>query len=163
MYYRYTEKAERAIRLAEQAATELGHNYIGTEHILLGLIREGTGVAARVLENNGIAEDKVLDEIEDLVGIGTNVNQAPVGATPRTKRVLEMSSREASKLGHGYIGTEHILLAVLRESDSVAVRVIINIGVEPEKIFTELVRLFNEDNGTINVENATTNKKSGDN
>ena len=104
MYQRFTEKAEKAMTFSQQSAVELGHNYVGTEHILLGLVKEGSGVAARVLQAQGITEEKILKEIEELIGKGETVGETPVGFTPRTKRVLELAFKEARRMGQGYIG-----------------------------------------------------------
>ncbi|MEZ0536193.1 ATP-dependent Clp protease ATP-binding subunit [Caldicellulosiruptoraceae bacterium PP1] len=143
---RFTERAEKAIMLAQQSAAELGHNYVGTEHILLGLIREGGGIAARVLNSQGVTEDKVIEEIEELIGRGDyQLPQPPTGFTPRTKRVFEIAFMEARRLGSNYISTEHILLAIMREGESVAVRVLADLGVEPQRLFDEIMKLLNED------------------
>lgn len=145
MYGRFTEKAEKAIAYSQESAMQLGHNYVGTEHILLGLVREGTGVAARVLQGQGVVEDKVLKEIEELIGRGEETGQQPLGFTPRTKRVLELSFREARRLGHNYIGTEHLLLGIMKEGESVAVRILMDLGVDPSKLLNEIVKILNEE------------------
>jgi ATP-dependent Clp protease ATP-binding subunit ClpC len=145
MYGRFTEKAEKAISFSQQSAMQLGHNYVGTEHLLLGLTKEGTGIAARVLLGQGVSEEKVLKEIEELVGRGKETGQQPLGFTPRTKRVLELSFREARRLGHNYIGTEHLLLGIMKEGESVAVRILIDLGVDPQKLLSEIVRILNEE------------------
>lgn len=143
---RFTERAEKAIMLAQQAAAELGHNYVGTEHLLLGLIREGGGIAARVLHSQGVTEEKVIDEIEELIGRGDyQLPQPPTGFTPRTKRVFEIAFMEARRLGSSYISTEHILLAIMREGESVAVRILMDLGVDPQRLFEEIMKLLNED------------------
>ena len=143
--YKFTERAERAIALAQESASQLGHNYVGTEHLLLGLIREGGGIAARVLQNQGVIEEKVLKEIEELIGKGEDTGTQPLGFTPRTKRVLELSFRESRRMGHNYIGTEHIILGIMREGESVAVRIIGDLGVDPQKLFSEVVKLLNDE------------------
>ncbi|PYG87986.1 ATP-dependent Clp protease ATP-binding subunit ClpC [Ruminiclostridium sufflavum DSM 19573] len=145
MYQRFTEKAEKAMAFSQQSAVEMGHNYVGTEHILLGLVKEGTGVAARVLQAQGITEDKILKEIEELIGRGETVGETPVGFTPRTKRVLELAFKEARRMGQGYIGTEHLLLGIMKEGESVAVRILVDLGVEPSKLLSELVKVLNEE------------------
>ena len=145
MYQRFTEKAERAIAFSQQSAVELGHNYVGTEHILLGLVKEGTGVASRVLQAQGITEDKILKEIDELIGKGETAGEAPVGFTPRTKRVLELAFKEARRMGQGYIGTEHLLLGIMKEGESVAVRILMDLGVDPQKLLSELVKVLNEE------------------
>lgn len=145
MYQRFTEKAERAISFSQQSAVELGHNYVGTEHILLGLVKEGTGVAARVLQAQGITEEKILKEIDELIGRGETAGETPVGFTPRTKRVLELAFKEARRMGQGYIGTEHLLLGIMKEGESVAVRIMMDLGVDPQKLLNELVKILNEE------------------
>jgi len=145
MYGRFTEKAERAIALAQESAMALGHNYVGTEHILLGLIKEGTGIAARVLQSQGVTEERVIKEIEELIGRGEQTEQKLLGFTPRTKRVLELSFKEARRMGNNYIGTEHLLLGVMREGESVAVRILMDLGVDAQKLLNEIVRLLNEE------------------
>lgn len=145
MYGRFTEKAEKAVSLSQESAMALGHNYVGTEHLLLGLIKEGSGVAAKVLQNQGITEDKVLKEIEELIGHGESTGEQPLGFTPRTKRVLELSFREARRMGHNYIGTEHLLVGILKEGESVAVRILMDLGLEPQKLYSEVVKMFAEE------------------
>ncbi|NJD01910.1 MAG: ATP-dependent Clp protease ATP-binding subunit [Ruminiclostridium sp.] len=145
MYGRFTEKAEKAINLSQEGAMQLGHNYVGTEHLLLGLVRESTGVAARVLQNQGITEDKVLKEIEELIGKGETVGKQPLGFTPRTKKVFELSLNEARKMSHNYIGTEHLLLGIMKEGESVAVRILIDLGVDPQKLLNDVVKTLNEE------------------
>ena len=142
MYGRFTEKAEKAITFSQESASVLGHNYVGTEHLLMGLMREGSGVAARVLMNQGISEEKILKEVEGLVGRGEETGAQPLGFTPRTKRVLELSFREARRMGHNYIGTEHLLLGVLKEGESVAVRVLMDLGIDPQKLLAEVLKIL---------------------
>ncbi len=145
MYGRFTEKAERAINISQETAMELGHNYVGTEHLLLGLIKEGSGVAARVLNNQGVTEDKVVKEIEELIGRGDATGEQPIGFTPRTKRVLELSFREARRMGHNYIGTEHLLLGIMKEGESVAVRILTDLGVDQQRLFQEILKMLSEE------------------
>jgi ATP-dependent Clp protease ATP-binding subunit ClpC len=145
MYGRFTEKAEKAIAYSQESAIQLGHNYVGTEHFLLGLIKEGTGVAARVLQSQGVTEEKVLKEIEELIGRGDAGAQQPLGFTPRTKRVLELSFREARRMGHSYIGTEHLLLGIMKEGESVAVRILIDLGVDPQKLLNDIVKILKDE------------------
>lgn len=145
MYGRFTEKAEKAINLTQESAIQLGHSYVGTEHLLLGLVREGTGVAARVLQGQGVTEEKILKEIDELIGRGDNTQQQPLDFTPRTKRVLELGLKEARRLGHNYIGTEHLLLGVMREGESVAVRILMDLGVDPQKMFNDIVKMLSEE------------------
>ena len=145
MYGRFTEKAEKAMKFSQDIAAELGHSYVGTEHLLYGLIKEGSGIAARVLQSQGMTDDKILKQIEELIGRGEKINEQPLGLTPRTKRVLELSFREARKIGHNYIGTEHLLLGILKEGESVAVRIMMDLGVDPQKLFNEMLKMLNEE------------------
>jgi ATP-dependent Clp protease ATP-binding subunit ClpC len=145
VFGRFTEKAEKAINLAQQSAIALGHNYVGTEHLLLGLVKEGTGVAARVLQSQGVTEDKVLKAIEELIGRGQEGGQQPLGFTPRTKRVLELSFKEARRIGHNFIGTEHLMLGIMKEGESVAVRILMDMGVDPQKLLGSVVKILNEE------------------
>jgi len=145
MFWRFTERAEKALAYSQEAAIELGHNYVGTEHVLLGLVKEGSGVAARVLKSQGVTENKILREIEQLVGRGEKTGEQPLGFTPRTKRVLELSFREARKMNQNYIGTEHLLLGIMREGESVAVRILMDLGVDPQKLLAELIKILNEE------------------
>ena len=142
---RFTEKAERALRYAQESAMKLGHNYVGTEHILVGLINEGEGVAARVLNEQGVTEQKVIEKIGELIGVGQNAEQQIAGLTPRTKRVLELSFGEARRMGHNYIGTEHILLGIIKEGESVAVRILTELNADIQKLFAELTKMLNDE------------------
>jgi ATP-dependent Clp protease ATP-binding subunit ClpC len=145
MYGRFTEKAEKAMKFSQEIAAELGHSYVGTEHLLYGLLKEGSGIAARVLQGQGMTDDKILKQIEELIGRGEKMKEQPLGLTPRTKRVLELSFREARKIGHNYIGTEHLLLGILKEGESVAVRIMMDLGIDPQKLFHEMVKMLNEE------------------
>lgn len=145
MFGRFTEKVERALALAQESAMKLGHGYVGTEHLLLGLVTEGTGIASRVLQGQGVTEEKVTNKIQELIGMGEETNIEPAGFTPRTKRVLEMSFNEARRLNQNFIGTEHLLLAIMREGESVAVRILMELGVDPQKMINEIVKMLNED------------------
>ena len=142
---RLTERAREAIAFSAEAALELGHNYVGTEHLLVGLIREGEGVAGKILEANGLDEDKVIDRIAAMTGTGEPIAMGQPEATPRTKRVFEHSYVEARRLGHNYIGTEHLLIAMLRESESLAVRILVDLGVQPQALYQDIMRLLSED------------------
>ena len=124
MTYKFTNRAEKAIQIANDIANDFGHNYIGTEHLLYGLSKEGTGVASKVLENQGVVPEKIEAEIEELIGSVPKLSEeTTIGFTPRTKRVIENSYREARKLGSEFIGTEHILIGIMLEGDSIAVRI----------------------------------------
>lgn len=142
---KFTEKAEKAVTHSQESAAALQHNYVGTEHLLLGLVKEGTGVAARVLQAQGITEEKVVSQVEILIGRGTDPVDQTIGFTPRTKRVMELSFREARKMGHNYIGTEHLLLGIMKEGDSVAVRILLDLGVDLQKLIAEVIRLVSEE------------------
>ena len=148
MVYKFTARAKKAIDLANEIAMELGHSYIGTEHILYGLVKEGNGVASKVLENQAINAEKIKNEIIDLIGKEEKIEET-LGFTPRTKRVLENSYLEAKKVGYDYIGTEHLLIGTLREGDSIAVRILLNLNLDIPKIYNEIVGVVNE------LENAT--------
>ena len=139
-----TEMARRALEYARESAIELGHNYIGTEHLLLGLSREADGVACKILEQNGIYEDDLIEKIAELVGRYEVTGAEPQGFTPRTKYVLENSYNEARRLGHNYIGTEHILIALLREAECIATRTLIELGMSPQKLYNDIVKALSE-------------------
>ena len=142
---RFTEKAERAIAISQEGAMMLGHNYVGTEHLLLGLVKEGSGVAALVLQSQGVTEEKVLKEIETLIGKGEEPQEQPSEFTPRTKKVFEISFAEAKRMGSNYVGTEHLLVGIIKEGESVAVRILINLGVDAQKLFSEIIRMLSDD------------------
>ena len=120
---RFTKRANEAISLAYNSAVSMGHNYIGSEHILLGLLRENEGVAARVLADAGVSAEDVTERVKESVGVG-DPGAAPQDLTPRSKLILKFASEEAVRLGHNYIGTEHILLGIIREGDNVAARIL---------------------------------------
>lgn len=148
MTYKFTKRAEKAIEIANDIAGTLGHNYIGTEHILYGLVKEGAGIASKVLENQGVAPEKVMIEIENLIGVneeGSSAISNAIGFTPRTKRVIETAFREAKKQGNDYIGTEHLLIGIMKEGDSVAVRIMLDLSVEPQKLYNEIMKVLNDD------------------
>ncbi|MDD4688287.1 MAG: ATP-dependent Clp protease ATP-binding subunit [Eubacteriales bacterium] len=134
---RFTEGAEKALALAQDAAVEMGQNYVGSEHILLGLIQEGSSTAAKILADAGITDDDVMDRIEELIGVGSNSNITSVSLTPRTKAILETALKEANEQGSGYIGTEHILAGLLRQQDSVAVKIIMDLGGDCQKMYED--------------------------
>ncbi len=141
-----TERAKTAINLSAKAAMDMGHNYVGTEHLLLGLVREGNGVAAKVLADNGITESRVVGKIEFFVGSDQPLHASSIGFTPRTKSVLEHSYSEARRLNHNYIGTEHLLISLLRESESLALRIIADLDLNPGKLYSDIIRLMQENN-----------------
>ena len=161
MMYKFTARAEKAIEIANDIAMELGHKYIGTEHILYGLCKEGTGIASKVLENQNITDEDILQEIEMLIGTGEAIDdREALGFTPRSKRVIENAFIEARKLGSEYIGTEHLLIGIMREGDSVAVRIMMDLDIDPRKLYNEIVKVINEDESDANS-NRTTDKNSG--
>ncbi|KAL0318971.1 UNVERIFIED_CONTAM: ATP-dependent Clp protease ATP-binding subunit ClpACD4B, chloroplastic [Sesamum angustifolium] len=137
MFERFTEKAIKVIMLAQEEARRLGHNFVGTEQILLGLIGEGTGIAAKVLKSMGINLKDARVEVEKIIGRGSGFVAVEIPFTPRAKRVLELSLEEARQLGHNYIGSEHLLLGLLREGEGVAARVLENLGADPSNIRTQ--------------------------
>ncbi len=140
MFERFTERARKVVVLAQDEARHFNHNYIGTEHLLLGLLREDEGVAAQALYSLNVALDEVREQVESIVGYGEEGTGAQAPFTPRSKKVLELALREALQLGHNYIGTEHILLGLVRESEGVAARVLSNLDVDPDKVRREVVR-----------------------
>ncbi|PSR96797.1 ATP-dependent Clp protease ATP-binding subunit ClpA CD4B like [Actinidia chinensis var. chinensis] len=144
MFERFTEKAIKVIMLAQEEARRLGHNFVGTEQILLGLIGEGTGIAAKVLKSMGINLKDARVEVEKIIGRGSGFVAVEIPFTPRAKRVLELSLEEARQLGHNYIGSEHLLLGLLREGEGVAARVLENLGADPNNIRTQVIRMVGE-------------------
>ncbi len=146
MVYKFTKRAEKALEYAGDLAQGFGHNYIGTEHILYGLVKEGSGVASQVLNMQKITAENVVEEIEVLIGKGDkSQNRGEIGFTPRSKRVIENAFLEARKLGSEFIGTEHLLIGIMREGDSVAVRIMMDLNINPQKLYNEIVKVINED------------------
>jgi ATP-dependent Clp protease ATP-binding subunit ClpC len=142
MFERFTDRARRVVVLAQEEARMLNHNYIGTEHILLGLIHEGEGVAAKALESLGISLDAVRSQVEEIIGQGQQAPSGHIPFTPRAKKVLELSLREALQLGHNYIGTEHILLGLIREGEGVAAQVLVKLGADLNKVRQQVIQLL---------------------
>ena len=142
MFQRFTDQARRAVVLAEEEARMLDHNWIGTEHLLLGLIREGDGVAAKALESLGISLQAVRQEVEEIIGRGEQVPSEVIPFTPRSKKVLELSLRESVQLRNNYIGTEHILLGLMREGDGVAPQVLVKLGVDLNRVRQQVIQLL---------------------
>src|SRR3990170_3554645 len=142
MFERFTDRARRVVVLAQEEARMLNHNYIGTEHILLGLIHEGEGVAAKALESLGIALDAVREQVQDIIGQGQQQPTGHIPFTPRAKKVLELSLREALQLGHNYIGTEHILLGLIREGEGVAAQVLVKLGADLNRVRQQVIQLL---------------------
>ena len=147
MQYKFTNRAEKAIKIANETAEGLGHSFIGTEHLLYGLAEEGSGVASKVLELQDVTPDKILEEIEELIGF-IEIDEEKIeteGFTPRTKRVIENAFREAKKIGSEFIGTEQLLVGIMQETDSVAVRILLDLNVSPQKIYNEISKVINEE------------------
>ncbi|HEY4022004.1 MAG TPA: Clp protease N-terminal domain-containing protein, partial [Pseudonocardiaceae bacterium] len=142
MFERFTDRARRVVVLAQEEARMLNHNYIGTEHILLGLIHEGEGVAAKALESLGIALEGVRQQVEEIIGQGQQAPSGHIPFTPRAKKVLELSLREALQLGHSYIGTEHILLGLIREGEGVAAQVLVKLGADLNRVRQQALQLL---------------------
>src|SRR5512135_1149481 len=142
MFERFTDRARRVLVLAQEEARLLNHNYIGTEHILLGLIHEGEGVAAKALESLGISLEAVRSQVEEIIGQGQQAPSGHIPFTPRAKKVLELSLREALQLGHNYIGTEHILLGLIREGEGVAAQVLVKLGADLNRVRQQVIQLL---------------------
>ncbi|MGH2712271.1 MAG: Clp protease N-terminal domain-containing protein, partial [Actinomycetota bacterium] len=142
MFERFTDRARRVVVLAQEEARMLNHNYIGTEHILLGLIHEGEGVAAKALESLGISLEAVRSQVEEIIGQGQSAPTGHIPFTPRAKKVLELSLREALQLGHNYIGTEHILLGLIREGEGVAAQVLQKLGADLNRVRQQVIQLL---------------------
>ena len=142
MFERFTDRARRVVVLAQEEARMLNHNYIGTEHLLLGLIHEGEGVAAKALESMGISLEAVRSQVEEIIGQGQAAPTGHIPFTPRAKKVLELSLREALQLGHNYIGTEHILLGLIREGEGVAAQVLQKLGADLNRVRQQVIQLL---------------------
>ena len=146
IFERFTERARRVMELAQEEAARLRHNVIGTEHLLLGLVAEGEGIAAKALESLGINLARVRSKVEEIIGVGDAVPLGQIPFTPRAKRVLELAIDEGHNLGHNYVGTEHILLGLIREGEGVAAQVLKNLGADLEKVRKEVVNLLGGNN-----------------
>jgi ATP-dependent Clp protease ATP-binding subunit ClpA len=151
MFERFTDRARRVVVLAQEEARMLDHNYIGTEHILLGLIHEGSGVAAKALEALGIRLEAVRLEVETMIGRGGEQTSGHIPFTPRAKKVLELAFRESTQLGHNYIGTEHILLGLVREGSGVAAQVLVKLGADLNRVRQQVVHLLHGESGPVEV------------
>jgi ATP-dependent Clp protease ATP-binding subunit ClpC len=147
MFERFTDRARRVVVLAQEEARMLNHNYIGTEHILLGLAHEGEGVAAKALEALDIHLEAVRQQVEQIIGKGQQAPSGHIPFTPRAKKVLELSLRESLQLGHDYIGTEHILLGLIREGDGVAAQVLVRLGADLNRVRAEVIKLVHGGRG----------------
>src|SRR3972149_5888957 len=139
---KFTERARRVLTLAQEEAQRFNHNYIGTEHLLLGLVREGDGVAAKVLSNLGVGHTKVRSAVEVILGRGDARVMGEIGLTPRAKKVIELAGDEARRLNHHYIGTEHLLLGLVREGEGIAAGVLESLGVNLERVRAETTRIL---------------------
>jgi Clp amino terminal domain, pathogenicity island component len=142
MFERFTDRARRVVVLAQEEARKLNHNYIGTEHLLLGLIRESEGVAAKALESLGISLDAVRQQVREIIGQGQQPPSGHIPFTKRAKKALELSTRESMQFGHNYIGTEHILLGLLREGDGVAAQVLVKLGADLNLVRQQVIQLL---------------------
>jgi len=142
VFERFTERARQVVVLAQDEARVLRHNYIGTEHLLLGLLREEEGLAARVLESLDVSLEEVRFQVERIIGLGDEVTTGQIPFTPRGKKVLELALREALSIGHNYIGTEHILLGLVREGEGVGMRILLDLDADEDKIRNEIVRML---------------------
>lgn len=144
MAYKFTASAEKVLEISSEITIKLGHSYIGTEHLLYGLVKDGSGIANKVLENQNLRAENVIEKIEELIGKGEIRSNQTIGFTPRTKRVIENAFIEARKLGSDYIGTEHLLIGIMREADSIAVRIMLDLNVNPQKLYNEIVKVIND-------------------
>ncbi len=160
MTYKFTNRANKAIEIANDIALELGHSYIGTEHILYGLAKEGNGIASKVLENQNVTADDILNKIEELIGSDEPIENI-VDFTPRTKRVVESAFIEARKLGYNFIGTEHLLIGILREGDCVAAKILLDLNVNIPKLYNEIVKVINEGEDYNSSDNSLNNSNGG--
>ena len=142
MFERFTEKAKKVIMLAQEEARRLGHNFVGTEQVLLGLIGEGTGIAAKTLKSMGVNLKDARVEVEKIIGRGSGFVAVEIPFTPRAKRALELSWDEARQLGHNYIGTEHLLLGIIREGEGVAANVLKNLGIDLNEVRSNVVKIL---------------------
>jgi ATP-dependent Clp protease ATP-binding subunit ClpA len=152
VFERFTERARQVIVLAQEEARGLGHSYIGTEHLLLGLVREEEGLAARVLERLDVTLERVRGQVVRIVGSGEEVPSGQIPFTPRAKKVMEMALRESLSLGHNYIGTEHLLLALVRENEGVAARILLDFDADAEKLRNEVIRMLSGPRGHVGRE-----------
>jgi ATP-dependent Clp protease ATP-binding subunit ClpC len=160
MTYKFTNRAKKAIEIANEAAIELGHNYIGTEHVLYGLVKEGNGVASKVLNNQEVTPDSILDKMVELIGQEEPIVET-LGFTPRTKRVFENAFIEARKLGYNYIGTEHLLIGILREGDCIAARILLELNVNIPRLYNEIVKVINEGEDLQGEEKSNNKERKG--
>jgi ATP-dependent Clp protease ATP-binding subunit ClpC len=144
VFQRFTDRARRVVVLAQDEASALNHDYIGTEHLLLGLIHEGKGVAVKALESLAVSPEAVRHQVEAVIGRGQQAPSGHIPFTPRAKNVLELSLSEAQDLGHSYVGTEHILLGLIREGDGVAAQVLVSLGADLARVRQRVIELLDE-------------------
>src|SRR5215467_7734977 len=158
---KFTERARKVLSLAQEEAQRFNHNYIGTEHLLLGLVREGEGVAAKVLSNLGVELNKVRSAVEFIIGRGDRIVLGEIGLTPRAKKVIELAVDEARRLNHHYIGTEHLLLGLVREGEGIAAGVLESLGVNLEKVRTQTIQVLSNvaTPATIDIDKETARDK----
>ena len=157
MTYKFTERAEKSISIANEIAIELGHSYIGTEHLLYGLLKEGKGIASKILENQNLKENIIREKIEELIGVEEKKEKKTVSFTPRTKRVIENAFKESKKVRSDYIGTEHLLIGIIRETDSIAIRILMDLDINLQKLYNEIIKVINEYD---NLDEKNKNKES---
>ena len=144
MVYKFTKSAEKVMDISKEIATNLGHSYIGTEHILYGLAKEKNSISNKVLEKQNINEKKILEKIEDIIGSNIFLEKYTIGFTPRAKRVIENAFNESKKLNSDYIGTEHLLIGIINESDSIAGRILYELETDISKLYKQLVKILND-------------------
>lgn len=144
MTYKFTESAKNVIQYANEITLKFGHSYIGTEHILYGLAKENTGIASKVLDQQNVNSENIKSQIEIMVGVNVAKSKKILGFTPRTKKVLENASVEAKKLGSSYIGTEHILVGIIKEGDSAAIRILLDLQANLKEIYEDIIKVINE-------------------
>ena len=161
MVYKFTKSAEKVLEIANELALDFGHDYIGTEHILYGLSCEEKGVAGRVLENKNVYPEDILDKIEELIGGRINENAKILGFTPRTKKILENAYDESRKIDASFIGTEHILIGMINEPESIALKILNELNIKAEDIGNELINVLNEFENKVNDLNKKQNNMTG--
>lgn len=160
-FERFSERARQVIVLAQDEARSLKHDHIGTEHLLAGLVREEEGLAARVLDHLNLTAADVREASERIVGLGTGAPSAPIPFTPRSKKVLELTLRESMSLGHNFIGTEHLLLGLVRENEGVAARILLEHDITPDKVRNEVIRLLSAARPVVPVSTQVAAKRLG--
>ena len=157
---KFTPRAEEVLRLSQEAAEEMGHGYVGSEHLLLGLIREEEGIAHRVLSEYGVTDEMVCDVLQRSVGKGLSGAAPSQGLTPRAKSVVELAVSEAARMGSSYIGTEHLLMGILREGGNMALRILRTMGVDPKKMYSSIVKKLNDTPHTVTSGVSAANRES---